>query len=303
MTSKESKCFAFSLGKNWIWVLASIFTIGLIYATYNAYYTDRDTGQIYIEDPKKRKSIPINTISPLYDIPAVIQRTGYDFNPKLVNDYRKFHSYTNSTEKAAVNLGVYTIDICYFSTYGLTQQALNYMNVCLELNKIVSGPDLNNFNVLERFEENLSDPDSLIQTLNQFYYITARFLVENEHRDLGVLMLVGTFTEALYMTIQIIDTYPKDMLPEDIIYQVLSPLVSILVSQKAFLMNCIEELENFEGKGDLELAILDELKHLNDIYNNYPSYKFYPHPKELIADRIFAALSEQIKKIRAEIIS
>ena len=116
-------------------------------------------------------------------------------------------------------------------------------------------------------------------------------------------MLVGAFTESLYITTQIIDTYPKNMLPHKMRWQVLSPLVSILLDQKESLMDLIELLENVDGKGDLELTIIIELKKLYYIYNNYPKYKFYPHPQEPITDRMFLLLLGQINIIRANIIS
>ena len=303
MTSKESKIFVFRLGRKWIWIFFAILTLGLIYATYNAYYTVSDDENVYDDNQEQIQSNPTRTISPFYEILFIIQRTGADFNPNVVNDYEKFESYSISSKKAAINLGVYAMDIGYLSIYGRTQQALNYMDVCLELNKTVCGQDVNNFDVLERFEKNLSNPDSLIQILIQFNIKVITYLDENEHRDFGVLMLAGAFIEALYITTQIIDTYPKNLLPNKMRMQVLSPLVSILLDQKGFLMSLIELLENVDGKGDLELTILIDLKELYYIYDNYPKYKFYPHPQEPITDRMFLLLLEQIGNIRADVIS
>ena len=156
---------------------------------------------------------------------------------------------------------------------------------------------------MERFEKNLSNPDSLIQIRIQFNIKVITYLDENEHRDFGVLMLVGAFIEALYITTQIIDTYPKNLLPNKIRWQVLSPLVSILLDQKGSLMDLIELLENVDGKELLELTIIRKLKELYYIYNKYPKYKFYPHPQEPITDRMFLLLLGQISNIRADIIS
>ena len=301
MTSKETKIFLIQFGKKWVWILTIIVILGLIYIGHKAYYKESVAELIIDDDQEQLKSNPTRTISPFYEIPFIIQRTGADFNPNLVNDYEKFESYTISAKKAAINLGVYAMDIGYLNTYGRTQQALNYMDVCLEMTKTICGQDVNNFDVLERFEKNSSNPDSLIQILIQFNIQVITYLDENEHRDFGVLMLAGAFIEALYITTQIIDTYPKNLLPNNMRMQVLSPLASILLDQKESLMGLIELLENVDGKGEWDILIINDLRKLYYIYDNYPKYKFYP--QEPIMDIMIAPLSEQIRKIRADIIS
>jgi hypothetical protein len=203
---------------------------------------------------------------------------------------------TISSHKAAAYFGVCAADIGYLSTYGKTQQALNYMDVCLKLSKAVEGWDVNNSDVSERFERNLSNPDSLIQILNQFNNNVIRYSLEHEHRDLGLLMVFGAFIESQYITTQIINNFPEDMLPDDIRWE----LISIFMGQKKFLRDLIDEFEYLEGKEDWEHATLNSLTELYRTYTR-PMSPLYPPPEPHHFTRILI-LSEKIKKIRANII-
>jgi hypothetical protein len=49
------------------------------------------------------------------EIPYLIQSTGAEFNEGLVNPRSNVDKYTTRSDKAALNLGVYTADIGYLS--------------------------------------------------------------------------------------------------------------------------------------------------------------------------------------------
>ena len=184
------------------------------------------------EQLKENVDRAIRDIPPPAEVPYIIQSTGADFNPNIINDHKRYESYTISAKKAAFNLGVYATDIGYLSSYGKTQEALNYMDVCLKLTETVGAQDAVDFAVLERFEKNLSNPDSLANIIDVVIGNSDAYLQENDRNNIAALMIGGTFIEALYISTQIIDTYPRDLLPDDMRLQVLSPLVQMLVKQK-----------------------------------------------------------------------
>lgn len=297
MSAPESKINSFRLSKRWIWVLASSLIIALVYVNYHVYYSNPDLADEIEVHPNPQKSNP--SIPSLYEILFIIQTTGADFNPNLVNNAKNYKSYTSSAVKAAINIGVYSSDIAYLSSYGRTQQALDYMDVCIALTEVVHGRDVDKLDVLERFENNLSNPDSLIQILNQFDIELITYLNENERMDIGALILAGAFIEVQYITIKIIDTYPKNVISQKMRWQVLSPLVSNLRDQKISLAVLIELLENVDSKGDFELMILNELNKLNSIYNKHPKYI----PEEPMSEQLFLQLFKQISQIREDGIS
>ena len=221
------------------------------------------------EQLKENVDKAIRDIPPPAEVPYIIQSTGADFNPNIINDHKRYESYTISAKKAAFNLGVYATDIGYLSSYGKTQEALNYMDVCLKLTETVGAQDAIDFAVLERFEKNLSNPDSLANIIDAVIDNSDSYLQANDRNNIAALMIGGTFIEALYISTQIIDTYPRDLLPDDMRLQVLSPLVLMLVKQKESLKDVIDLLESVDDKEDWEIATINSL---NELYDNYTKF-------------------------------
>lgn len=303
MTSKASKTFFPRLRGKWIWVLTSIIILGAIYFVYRTsdtapkieYVNESEVEQFFEEKPSE-------TITPLHDFFSMIQKTGADFDSNYIVDYRKYSMDSIPPNRDAVYLGVNAADIAYLSTYGKTQLAANYVDVCLQINEMRGNQNANNFETRMRFEKSPSNTDSITQFLYQFDSIISRCLKENTCREQGVMMLAGAFIESLYIATQIFASYPKGLLPDDMSKQVLSPLNSIILNQQRFLRSLIEELENLDGKGEWELATINSLKELYQIYTNYPSSKFYPPPKESPSFKKLLLLSEYVETLRAAII-
>lgn len=243
-------------------------------------------------------------IPPPAEVPYIIQSTGADYNPNIINDYKKYESYTISAKKAAFNLGVYATDIGYLSSYGKTQEALNYMDVCLKLTETVGAQDAIDFAVLEQFEKNLSNPDSLAKIIDKVIANSDNYLQENERNNIAALMIGGTFIEALYIATQIIDTYPKDLLPDDMRMQVLSPLVRMLVDNQKSLKDVIALLESVDGKEDWELATINSLKELDKNYTQFdPEARIKEgRGNEVLNDEVLSRLTNQVDSIRTNVV-
>ena len=260
-----------------------------------------DAAQAQLKENVERtlRDIPSPT-----EITYIIHGTGADINPNIVNSYQKYEKYTISAKKAAFNLGVYATDIGYLSSYGKTQEALNYMDVCLKLTETIGAKDAIDFNVLERFEKNLSNPDSLAVIIDNVISNSDNYLQSNDRNNIAALVIGGTFVEALYISTQIIDTYPKDMLPNDLRLQVLSPLVQMLSKQKGALRDVIDLLESVDDKDEWELATINSL---NELYNSY--VRFDPMGKisegkgnEVLNDEALSRLTLQVDSIRTNVV-
>lgn len=238
------------------------------------------------------------------EIPYIIQATGADFNPNIPNDESRYEEYTVSTKKAAFNLGVYSTDIGYLSTYGKTQEALNYMDVCLKLTETVGAKDAIDLNTLDRFEKNLSNSDSLANIIDEVILESDEYLQSNDRNNIAALVIGGTFIEAMYVSTQIIDTYPKDMLPGDLRLQVLAPLIRVLMDQKEPLGDVIELLESVDDKGEWEQATINSLKELYQSYEDLNPEEKIAEGKanEVLNDAVLAKLTLQVDSIRSNIV-
>ncbi len=253
---------------------------------------------------EKKVEQALNDIPPPSEIPYIIHNTGADFNPNIVNDLKNYESYMISPEKAAFNLGIYATDIGYLTSYGKTQDALNYMDVCLKLADAVGVQDAIDMHMLERFERNMSNTDSLSAIINEVIANSDRYLNDNNRSNIAALVVSGNYIEALYIATQIIDTYPKDLLPDDQRMTILAPMIRLLADQKNTLKDMISLLKSVETKDEWILATVHSL---DEMYENY--LKFNPNEKiregkgnEVLNDEVLANLTQQVSKIRSNIV-
>jgi len=192
------------------------------------------------------------------EIPYLLEATGAEFNQSLINDRKKADSYATKSDKAALNLGVYAADIGYLSSYGKTQEAIDYLNTAKGLADGLGVVGSFDIEVLKQFEENISNKDSLAAVLNRMVQKTDAYLKDDSRDKLAALMLTGSFVEGLYISTGLIKSYPKNLLEDDQRNLVLTPLMRVILQQSQSvgellkMLNTVEENETINAiKADL----------------------------------------------------
>lgn len=238
------------------------------------------------------------------EVPYIIEGTGADFNPNLVNKLEKYESYSVSQHKAAFNLGVYATDIGYLSSYGKTQESLNYMDVCMKLSESIGIQDAIDLNMLSRFEKNLGNPDSLAKILDESIAKSDEYLQENERNNIAALVIGGTFVEGLYVATQIISTYPKNILADDQRMVILTPLIRLVVKQKDSLKDMILLLKSIDNKDEWIEATINSLEELHESYEDFNPEEKISEGKgnEVLNDKTLQLLTKQIASIRENVV-
>jgi len=194
------------------------------------------------------------------EIPFLLEATGAEFNEGLINDISKIETYELSNDKAALNLGVYATDIGYLVSYEKVQEALNYMSSTKTLADHLGVSAAINISLLERFEGNLANKDSLAFILNEAIGETDQFLKDDNRSRMAALLITGSFLEGLYISTQLINTYPKDILPEDSRNLVLTPLIRVILEQEKSLtdlLKVLETVEQAEPVGDIKGQLIE----------------------------------------------
>jgi hypothetical protein len=207
----------------------------------------------------------IYNIPPPSEIPYLLQATGAEFNESLINDRAKADQYASRTDKAALNLGVYAADIGYLSSYDKTQEAIEYLNSAKSLADglgVIGSFDLE---VLQQFEANISNKDSLSQLLDRTLEKTQMFLKDNNRNKLSAMVITGSFVEGLYISTGLVRTYPTDILPTDAKNLVLTPIIRIILDQKTSLSEVIKMVDRVEQTDEVA-SILADLKALEAEY-------------------------------------
>jgi hypothetical protein len=196
------------------------------------------------------------------EIPYLLEATGAEFNQSLINNNKKADQYASVSDKAAMNLGVYSADIGYLSSYGKTQEAIDYLNTCKRLADNLGVIGSFDVAILKQFESNIGDKDSLAKILNRSIQQTDEYLKDDSRSRLAALVLTGSFIEGLYISTGLIKSYPKNILPDDTRNLILTPLMRIILEQEKSvdeLLKMLSTIDQSEPVGGM-VADLNALK-------------------------------------------
>ncbi len=216
------------------------------------------------------------------EIPYLLEATGAEYNQSLINSRQKADQYGTINDKAALNLGVYAADIGYLSSYGKTQEAIDYLNACKKLADNLGVIGSFDVNILQQFESNIGNKDSLASILNRSIQKTDSYLKDDSRNKLAALMLTGSFVEGLYISTGLIKSYPKNILPDDARNLILTPLMRVILEQE----KSVDEL----------------LKMLNTIDQSEPVGGIVSDLTALRASYRALNIQEQIKNNRADLV-
>lgn len=237
------------------------------------------------------------------EIPFLLQATGAEYNASLINDISNADSYSTRNNEAALNLGVYSADIGYLSSYGKVQEALNYMNKAKNLaeNLGLSGafrPEL-----IQRFEKNLSRKDSLAYILNETISRAENYLKDENRNHLAALIIAGSFVEGLYISTQLIEQYPKDILPEDSRNLILTPLIRVVLEQEKATNDLLGLLKTIERSQ----TVLELTKDLEELSQSYDQLNIQEQIQQnradlVLSDETLSDITNKVAEIRAYIV-
>jgi hypothetical protein len=236
------------------------------------------------------------------EIPYLLQATGAEFNPSLVNARTKADSYANRTDKAALNLGVYAADIGYLSSYDKSQEAIDYLNSCKVLADNLGVIGSFDVEILKRFEANISNKDSLAILLNETINRTENFLKDDSRNKLAALVLTGSFIESLYISTGIVKSYPTNMLPSDQRNLVLTPVMRVILQQKKSVSEVLKMLGTVE-QSDPIAGLITDLKSLEANYNalNIEEQIKNNRADLVLTDKNLEQITATVVKIRSDI--
>jgi len=201
------------------------------------------------------------------EIPYLLQGTGAEFNESLLNPRTKVDSYANRSDKAALNLGVYTADIGYLSSYEKTQEAIDYLNTAKTLADNLDVIGSFDADILKRFEANIGNKDSLTHLLDQSVKRTESFLNNDSRNKLSALVITGSFVEGLHISTGLVKTYPRNILPDDKRNAILTHIIRVVLEQKKSVSELLKMLKSVEQTEPVTNIVADLTK-LEETYKS-----------------------------------
>jgi hypothetical protein len=248
------------------------------------------------------EGVIINIPSPA-ELPYLLQATGADFNMALINSKESADKYMSTFDKAAMNLGVYAADIGYLSSYEQTQEALDYLQIAKQLADHLGVVDAVDQVVLERFETNIDEKDSLYKIINGAIENVDQYLKTEARNRVAALVTTGSFVEGLYVSTELVRTYPRDLLPEDARNLILTPVIKIILDQEKSVGELIK-LINTLPEDDLTATIKADLVSLQE---NYDALQMEDQIKNqradlMLSDETLSEITATVNKMRNDII-
>lgn len=207
---------------------------------------------------EKKNSNLFEISGKVFSIPSPIQtafllkNTGAAYASDILNSTSTVANYS-TTDKKALNLGVFGADLGYATIYDQTQDAISYMAVTKRLSSELGISNLFNEDMISRFEANLGNQDSLLVLVSDAFKASDAYLKSNKQDDLSVLILAGGWIETLHFATNIAKTNDSEAIRNRI------------GEQKITIKNLINLLLPFQSKPEVTTT-LNKLNELKDIY-------------------------------------
>jgi hypothetical protein len=258
---------------------------------------------------KARDAFFANMLTP-GEAAAALQATAAEFNANLMNDPKFSAGYATSDVKAAANLGVYLADLNYSVAYKQSANTKELFTAAQELSKAIGIEQTVLDFLMKRFNENLAHHDSANAIINDLFKKSTTGLQGTDREKLVGIAMAAYQIENLHLGVGIIESYPKDMLPDDARTQILVPVYRMVLSQQQNVENIYSFLKSISDPTNPEknpnyayyatafeelIALYKKLDVSEKIANN--------QGLELMKDSVVQELSAKINAIRNKIVS
>jgi hypothetical protein len=191
------------------------------------------------------------------DMSKLFKVEGATFNQGYLNSVGNLTSYIDAGKKS-LNLGVFAVDLSYIRTYDQMEKARAYFDAMRKISGELGIPDDFVLKMSERFDKNMNHKDSLMKLANEIYKTTESYLKKNERGSSSLLIILGGWSEALYLSSKISQDFPAN-----------TEIVSKIADQKSSLADLITSLQ--ASKTDKTIAAylpaLEALKTSLDKFN------------------------------------
>lgn len=218
------------------------------------------------KEVQEKISAVVRELPPPSEVPFLLMETGAEFNISLIHDISKISDYATDNTLAALNLGVYAADVAYLSSYQKSQDALTYLEKVRPLADQLSLSGAFDPATIKRFEESLSNADSMKVIVNEAMATAKKQLNEADRSKTAALLLAGSFIEGLYVATALIENYPEDVLPEDTRSLILIPLVDVVINQEKPVNDLIVILKEIDGEDEVVTNLISGLEGLSKEY-------------------------------------
>lgn len=217
-----------------------------------------------------------------FELAEMLNRIGASYSLDLANEPLNVDKYFTEKSKA-LNLGVYSADLSYVSTYNQTQSTIDFLNASRRLIEELDIAGAVDADLVDKIQANENNKEVLIELISTSFNDTYSYLNENNRAGVAVLVVVGTYIEGLYIASYISDdTYNN------------KEMVAVIMKQKEPLNKLVELVKGFEND-PIMADITTDLVRLQSAYEGVTSESIKESHLKAIADEVLAIRTKMIQ--------
>lgn len=211
------------------------------------------------DDTTRIREIYYGLMTPV-EVCNIFERLGIRFNDTIILPPENRDLYMSSF-KAAMNLGVYGVDMGYVKLFGVNRQTMSYFNTLQTLSRRLEMPDSFLSDAIKSLDPEMSNPDSLTRLMNDVYSKIDRHLRQEGNEGTLGLMLMGGWIESMYLATQLAYD-PSDPDPQ---------VVGKIAEQKYSLISLLSFMKNYYSD-PMVVFYTKKLKYLNRWFDTFDIY-------------------------------
>ncbi|MHB8259036.1 MAG: hypothetical protein ACYDCN_10855 [Bacteroidia bacterium] len=196
-------------------------------------------------------------------IATILKKAGLKYYSGLTNPVENSNKYSsgNMVSKTLV-MGVYLSDLSYCILNKQNQGSKNYFKICSQLSESIGlAKAFQGNEVPARLEKNMSNSDSVSNIFSQIQMESDNVLEENKQEYISVIAFTGAWIECMYIGTQV---YIKEKNTN---------VSTNIIEQMGIAENIIKALNASANKAADITVLLQDMKSLNEMYNNFKSVK------------------------------
>ncbi|MCX6285331.1 MAG: hypothetical protein NTW31_13985 [Bacteroidetes bacterium] len=222
----------------------------------------------------------LNRFPTPFEVTMMLQEVKAPYIFSLTNPPANVNRYFTAKTKA-LNLGIYSTDLAYSSTYERADETDKFLFCTGKLAGDLGIAGVYDKSLPAKVEMFKNNRDSLVALVKRFFGETGDFLRRNNRNQVAVLVSAGAFVEGLYIASSLCQVARDN-----------SGIASTLFSQKESLDKLTRILGEYSNDSNIK-PVADELAKLKPIFTDYGLGSGKAIPQSKAAGIV--AITEQVR--------
>ena len=178
--------------------------------------TDSKVVEETIKEEIKDYSYPLVSA---FDVTNMLNEIEASYIVGITNDPEKAANYFSERDRA-LNLGIYTADLAYATTYNQKADVQNYFKASEALVRELDLTSAFDENLPDEIDANLDNKEKMVEIVTSMFQNAYSYLNKQGRTEVSYLVLSGTVIEGLYLTTHISEnTFQNPKIIEAILFQ------------------------------------------------------------------------------------